>query len=118
MTLLVLILFKFQQAALQGEKSGNTPQEKPGKGSTKKKSAEQKSSTRSQSSTANGSNWNVKQVVGVVVGVICLIVVFAAVVQRKSGISRHTGMNVTSCVVLQFSNQCAIEYCKGNSLLL
>ena len=82
------------QAALQEEKSGNTPQEKQGKGSTKKKSGEQKSSTRSQPSTANGSNWNVKQVVGAVVGVICLIIVFAAVVQRKSSISKHAGMNV------------------------
>lgn len=70
------------------------PQEKPGKGSTKKKRTEQKSSTRSQPSTANSSNWNVKQVVGGVVGVLCLIIVFAAVVQRKSGTSNHAGMSV------------------------
>ena len=93
MTLFILIFLNVQ-AALQEEKSGNTPQEKPGKASTKKKTTEQKSSTRSQSSTANGSNWNLKQVVGGVVGVLCLIIVFAAVVQRKSGTSNHASMNV------------------------
>ena len=70
------------------------PEEKPGKGSTKKKSTEHKSSTRSQPLTTNGSNWNVKQVVGGVVGVVCLIIVFAAVVQRKSATSNHAGKNV------------------------
>ena len=105
MTLFVLILFKCQ-AALQGEKSGNKPQEKPGQGSTKRKSAEQKSSTRSQPSSANVSNWNVKQVVGVVVGVICLVVVFAAVVQRKSGISKYAGMNIHLFVLCYFQLEC------------
>lgn len=69
------------------------PQEKPGKGSTKKRSTEQKSSLRSQPSTANSSNWNVKQVVGGVAGVLCLIIVIAAVVQQKRGTSNHASMN-------------------------
>ena len=69
------------------------PQEKREKGSTKKKSTEQKSSIRSQPSTANSSNWNVKQVVVGVAGVLCLIIVIAAVVQQKRGTSNHASMN-------------------------
>lgn len=69
------------------------PQEKLGKGSTKKRSTEQKSSIRSQPSIANSSNWNVKQVVGSVAGVLCLIIVIAAVVQQKRGTSNHASMN-------------------------
>ena len=92
---------------MQGEKIGDTPQENPGKSSTKKKSTEQKSS-RSQPSTANGSNWNVKKVVGGVVGVFCLIIAFAAVVQWKSGTSSHAGVNVHLLCHIN-PNQCVIK---------
>lgn len=92
---LVCLFFFFNfQAALKGENGDNKPEENAGKGSTKKRSAKQKSQTRTQSSAASGSTWSGKQIVGGVLGILCLIIVFAAVVQRRNGTANHAGVNI------------------------
>ena len=88
--LLMAKYFHNCQAALRGETGENKPQEKPGKGSAKRTSTKQKRPTRTQPSTVNtGSKWSVKQIVGGLLGILCLIIVCAAVVQRTT---KHAGV--------------------------
>ncbi|KAL9975428.1 hypothetical protein ACROYT_G012589 [Oculina patagonica] len=86
--------FRDAMAALKGENSDDKPDEKPGKGSTKKRSAKQKSQTKTKPSAANGSTWSGKQIVGGLLGILCLIIVFAAVVQWRNGTANHAGVDV------------------------
>ncbi len=94
MTLLTLVFFFNCQAALKGENGDNKPEEKPGKGSTKKRSAKQKPQTKTKPSAPDSSTWSGKQIVGGLLGIICLIIVLGAVVQRRNGTANYAGVNI------------------------
>ena len=68
---------------MHGEDDGNKPQVKRGKGSAKKWNGKQKA----QPLNRDGSQWSTKHIVGGLLGIICFIVVCAAVVQRRSGVT-------------------------------
>ena len=91
------LIFPHCQAALKGQNGDDDDddksEEKSEKGRTKKSSAKQKSQTRTQSSAADGSTWSGKQIAGGLLGAFCLIIAFAAVVQRRNGTSNHAGVN-------------------------
>ena len=79
---------------MQPENDGKDGKRIPGKGDSKKKSSKQKPSKKSQPSTASaGNEWSVKQIIGGLLGVFSLIIMCAAVVQRRSSTTSHTGVN-------------------------
>lgn len=69
------------QASIQGGDGGNKPQVRPGKSSAKKQSAKH---GPGRQATGSASEWSTKQIAGGVLGVLCFIVVCAAVLQRRS----------------------------------
>ena len=87
-------LFCNCQASLQPENDSKDGKGIPDKGASKKKSSKQKPPKKTKPSTVSaGNEWSVKQIIGGLLGVFSLIIVCAAVVQRRSSTTSHTGEN-------------------------
>lgn len=87
--------FQDAMASLQPENDSKDGKGIPDKGASKKKSSKQKPPKKTKPSTVSaGNEWSVKQIIGGLLGVFSLIIVCAAVVQRRSSTTSHTGVDV------------------------